>query len=160
MDSAYNLFHTLKRKKTDNDKLEIVEKAGITQEELDRQNEHIPTNERRDINQEAGQKLNNYGISSDKRSHMQGDNSGIIRYAGAAATALVGILHLTLVPFFVGFGSSTSVFFVATGIAQLFWAVPLLKQWGRLWYFIGIGGTVILILCWNIVNAPLSVRGL
>ncbi|HYY49661.1 MAG TPA: cbb3-type cytochrome c oxidase subunit I [Nitrososphaeraceae archaeon] len=157
---AYNLFHTLKRKKTDNDKLEIVEKAGITQEELDRQNEHIPTNERRDINQEAGQKLNNYGISSDRRSHMQRDNSGIIHYAGAAATALVGILHLTLVPFFVGFGSSTSVFFVATGIAQLFWVVPLLKQWGRLWYFIGIGGTVILILCWNIVNAPLSIRGL
>jgi heme/copper-type cytochrome/quinol oxidase subunit 1 len=140
---AYNLFHTLKRKKqTDKDKVKLVEKLGTKQQE---------------INQET---LSNHGISSPRRSRMQHRDSKILHYAGAAATVLVGILHLTLVPFFIGYGSNTSLFFVATGIAQLFWAVPLVKQWGRLWYFIGIGGTVVLILFWNILNAPLSIRGL
>jgi hypothetical protein len=73
---------------------------------------------------------------------------------------LVGILHLVIVPYFVGFGSNTSIFFIATGIAQIFWAVPLIKRWGKLWYLLGICGTVLLILFWNIVNAPLSITGL
>ena len=127
---AYNLFHTLKRKKqTDKDNVKLVEKLGTNQQE---------------INQET-RSLSNHGISSRGRSRMQHGDSKILHYAGAAATVLVGILHLTLVPFFIGYGSNTSLFFVATGIAQLFWAVPLVKQWGRLWYFIGIGGTVVLI---------------
>jgi Cytochrome C and Quinol oxidase polypeptide I len=70
----------------------------------------------------------------------------VLHYAGAAVTGLVGILHLLLVPFFIGFNSSTSIFFVATGIAQLFWTVPLIKGWGNFWYFIGIAGTVLLIV--------------
>lgn len=37
-----------------------------------------------------------------------------LHYAGAAATALVGILHLVIVPYFVGFGSNTTIFFIAT----------------------------------------------
>ena len=68
-----------------------------------------------------------------------------LHYAGAAATALVGILHLVIVPYFVGFGSNTSIFFIATGIAQIFWAVPLLNHWGKVWYLLGIAGTVVLI---------------
>jgi heme/copper-type cytochrome/quinol oxidase subunit 1 len=131
---AYNLFHTLKRKKEmDQADFELEQRTAITQKEQQQQDKYNQTNVERDR---------------------------ILHYAGAAATALVGILHLILVPFFVGFGSNTSVFFVATGIAQLFWAVPLIKHWGKLWYFIGIAGTVVLILSWNIVNAPLSIRGL
>ena len=66
-------------------------------------------------------------------------------YAGVTSTALVGILHLILVPFFIGFGSNTSIFFVVTGMAQLFWVIPLVRQWGKIWYFIGIVGTMVLI---------------
>jgi hypothetical protein len=30
----------------------------------------------------------------------------------------------------------------------------MLKGWGRIWYFIGIGGTIILIIMWAITRMP------
>jgi hypothetical protein len=33
------------------------------------------------------------------------------------------------------------------------------KRWGKVWYIVGIAGTIALILSWNIVNAPLPVKG-
>jgi hypothetical protein len=30
----------------------------------------------------------------------------------------------------------------------------MLKRWGRTWYFIGIGGTIILIIMWAITRIP------
>jgi len=71
-------------------------------------------------------------------------NNGLY-YAAAVSTALAGILHLVLVQYYVGFDSLTSAFFVITGIAQIFWVVPYIKKWNRLWYTIGILGTLILI---------------
>ena len=41
---------------------------------------------------------------------MHMDKATGLHYAGAAATALVGILHLVIVPSFVGFGSNTTIF--------------------------------------------------
>jgi hypothetical protein len=76
-------------------------------------------------------------------------------FIGIAGTVVLISLYLN-----VSFDWKFVIFYVATGIAQLFWAVPLIKHWGKLWYFIGIAGTVVLILSWNIVNAPLSIRGL
>jgi hypothetical protein len=52
------------------------------------------------------------------------------------------------------------VFYIVIAIAQLFWAVPLIKRWDRVWYLLGIAGTVLLTIFWNIVNAPLSITGL
>ena len=39
-----------------------------------------------------------------------------------------------------------SIFFVVTGIAQLFWVIPLIRGWGKLWYILGSVGTVALIV--------------
>ena len=33
-----------------------------------------------------------------------------------------------------------AVFFLGSGIAQIFWILPMIKRWGRIWYYIGIAG--------------------
>src|SRR5215208_1664798 len=79
----------------------------------------------------------------------------ILYYAGAAATtAIAGILHLSLVPDIIGRNLNSGVFFLISGIAQIFWVIPMLKRWGRTWYYIGIAGTIILIIMWAITRMP------
>jgi hypothetical protein len=75
-------------------------------------------------------------------------------YAAAATTAIAGILHLILVPNVIGRNPNSGIFFIVSGIAQIFWVIPMLKRWGRIWYFIGIGGTIILIIMWTITRMP------
>jgi hypothetical protein len=79
----------------------------------------------------------------------------ILYYAGAAATtAIAGILHLSLVPDIIGRNLNSGVFFLISGIAQIFWVIPMLKRWGRTWYYIGIAGTIILIIMWVMTRVP------
>jgi len=75
-------------------------------------------------------------------------------YAAAATTAIAGILHLVLAPNILGFNLNTGIFFIVAGVAQLFWVVPMIKKWGRPWYFAGIGGTIILIILFAITRMP------
>jgi hypothetical protein len=75
-------------------------------------------------------------------------------FAAAATTAIAGILHLVLAPNILGFNLNTGIFFIVAGIAQLFWVVPMIKKWGRPWYFAGIGGTIILIILFAITRMP------
>jgi hypothetical protein len=44
----------------------------------------------------------------------------------------------------------TITFFVVSGLAQIFWFIPTIKRWIIPWYYIGIGGTIVLILLWVI----------
>ena len=53
--------------------------------------------------------------------------------------------------------ANVATFFVISGLAQLFWVIPVIKRWSSIWYYIGVGGTVILIILW-IVAVP--ARGL
>lgn len=78
----------------------------------------------------------------------------ILYYAAAATTAIAGILHLILVPNIIVRNPNSGTFFIVSGIAQIFWVIPMLKRWGRTWYFIGIGGTIILIIMWAITRIP------
>jgi hypothetical protein len=78
----------------------------------------------------------------------------ILYYAAAATTAIAGILHLVLAPNILGFNLNTGIFFIVSGIAQLFWVVPMIKKWGRLWYIAGIIGTIILIALFAITRMP------
>jgi len=149
---VYNVFHTLKRKKqtVEEHKFELDQRIEIryTESQL-----HDETDQKDQVTDTTTEEIDEelYYSSSDAtkkgldiidRLHSK-DKS--LHYAGATSTALVGILHLILVPFFIGFGSNTSIFFVVTGIAQLFWTIPLVRQWGKVWYFIGIVGTMVLI---------------
>ena len=80
--------------------------------------------------------------------------SSILYYAAAATTAIAGILHLMLVPNIIGRNLGSGIFFLIAGIAQIFWVIPMLKRWGRIWYYIGIAGTIILIIIWVITRMP------
>ncbi|MFN2434962.1 MAG: hypothetical protein ABR515_06275 [Nitrososphaeraceae archaeon] len=72
-------------------------------------------------------------------------------YGAAASTLIAGVLHLALIPmFFKQMTPNVMIFFIASGLAQLFWIIPTVKRWILPWYYIGIGGTIVLILLWII----------
>jgi peptidoglycan/LPS O-acetylase OafA/YrhL len=75
-------------------------------------------------------------------------------YAAAATTALAGILHLTLAPNMLNFNLNGALLFFVGGAAQLFWVIPMIRRWGRIWYGIGIVGTLVLIAIWIITSIP------
>jgi len=78
----------------------------------------------------------------------------VLYYTAAATTVIAGILHLVLAPNILEFNLNTGIFFIIAGVAQLFWVVPMIKKWGRPWYFAGIGGTIILIALFAITRLP------
>lgn len=75
-------------------------------------------------------------------------------YAAAATTAVAGILHLILATNALGLDLNIGIFFSVAGIAQLIWVVPMIKRWGRSWYYVGIGGTAVLIILYMIILMP------
>jgi len=80
----------------------------------------------------------------------------LLLYAAAASTFIAGVLHLALVPmFFKQMSPNVMIFFIVSGLAQLFWVVPTIKKWILPWYYIGIGGTIVLIILW-IIAIPRS----
>jgi hypothetical protein len=82
-------------------------------------------------------------------------NARLLYYAAAAATAIAGILHIILAPDRLGgSGTNTGVLFLVGGIAQVFWALPMARRWGKIWYGIGIGGTAVLMTIWAITRMP------
>jgi hypothetical protein len=78
----------------------------------------------------------------------------ILYYAAAATTAIAGILHLIQASDVLGFSLNFFVFFLVAGIAQLFWVVPMIRRWGMPWYYVGIGGTIVLIILFAITRMP------
>lgn len=78
----------------------------------------------------------------------------ILYYSAAAATAIAGILHLTLAPGMLNFNPNATILFGIGGAAQVFWAVPMARKWGRIWYSVGIAGTVAFMLIWIITRFP------
>jgi uncharacterized membrane protein len=79
-------------------------------------------------------------------------NSFNYYYYAAAATAIAGILHIVLSANGIGRASLSGIFFLIAGIAQLFWALPMARRWGRIWYYIGIGGTIVLIIIYFVTR--------
>ncbi len=75
-------------------------------------------------------------------------------YAAAAATAIAGMLHLMLGPNNLGFNINQGILFIAGGIAQVFWIIPMIRRWGRVWYGIGIAGTVVFMALFFITRFP------
>jgi hypothetical protein len=81
-------------------------------------------------------------------------NTKILYYAAAAATAIAGILHLIMTPNILNFNPNGAILFAVGGAAQIFWVIPMIRRWGKVWYGVGIGGTVILIAIWAITRLP------
>ncbi|MGD1836119.1 MAG: cbb3-type cytochrome c oxidase subunit I [Nitrososphaeraceae archaeon] len=68
-----------------------------------------------------------------------------IFYVAIISTAIAGISHILIVSLFMGFESTPSIFLLLSGIIQVFWIVPLVKKWGKIWYIVGGIGTIFLI---------------
>ena len=81
----------------------------------------------------------------------------LLLYAAAATTLIAGILHLNKVIDTISSGKAignADILFLGGGIAQVFWVVPIIRQWGRTWYSIGIAGTAVFVLLWAITRIP------
>lgn len=74
--------------------------------------------------------------------------------AAAVSTFIAGVLHLTLVSNSIGRNPWVGIFFLVGGIAQIFWVLPTIKNWGRVWFYIGIAGTLVLIIMWAMTRIP------
>ncbi len=60
-------------------------------------------------------------------------------YTAAASTFVAGLLHLAIVPmFFAQMSIDVTIFFIVSGMAQLFWIIPTVRRWIIPWYYIGI----------------------
>jgi len=46
------------------------------------------------------------------------------------------------------------IFFLGSGIAQIFWILPMIKRWGKPWYYIGIAGNIGFIILYIITRLP------
>jgi uncharacterized membrane protein HdeD (DUF308 family) len=76
--------------------------------------------------------------------------------AAAVATAIAGIVHLYMPlshPRMLG-NLPIATFFLGSGIAQIFWILPMIKRWGRIWYYIGIAGNIAFIILYVITRFP------
>ena len=76
---------------------------------------------------------------------MVNTNRTLLYLGAAACTGIAGILHLMLVPSSIIAGIQYTTFFVISGLLQLFWVLPMVKRWGRIWNIIGLAGTVVLV---------------
>jgi hypothetical protein len=76
--------------------------------------------------------------------------------AAAVATAIAGIAHLYMPlshPRMLG-NIPIATFFLGSGIAQLFWVIPMIRRWGRIWYYIGIAGNIAFIILYVVTRLP------
>lgn len=72
----------------------------------------------------------------------------ILAYAAAGCTMIAGILHVFMAPGSLNREVLEGVFFLISGGVQVFWALPVIKEWNKIFYFVGIGGTAILFGLW------------
>lgn len=80
--------------------------------------------------------------------------SNVLYYAAASATAIAGIFHLIMAPGMFNFNANAGILFSIGGAAQVFWAVPMARKWGRKLYATGAGGTLVLAMIWVITRMP------
>jgi hypothetical protein len=89
----------------------------------------------------------------------------LLYYGAAICTGIAGILHLMFVSNAINFKFiNYAIFFLVSGITQLFWVLPMVRRWGTIWYAIGITGTLILVgltgyVIINIFYHPITGRG-
>ena len=79
-----------------------------------------------------------------------------IYYGAAASTAIASVLHLLVAwDAATRFNEMTlALLFAIAGVAQIFYAMPVIRKWGRPWYYSGIIGTAILIILWLATRIP------
>ena len=72
----------------------------------------------------------------------------LLSFVTAATTVAAGALHLQMAPGSLSHDLGQGILFLVGGILQIFWAVPVIKRWGRIWQIIGIAGTAVFFILW------------
>jgi hypothetical protein len=70
----------------------------------------------------------------------------LLSFVAAGTTVIAGIIHLTMAPRSLSNDIGQGTLFLVGGILQIFWAVPVIKRWGRIWQIIGIVGTAVFVI--------------
>jgi len=70
----------------------------------------------------------------------------LLSFAAAGATVIAGILHVMMAPRSFSEDLGQGILFLVGGIAQIFWAVPVIRRWGKIWQIIGLVGTVVFVI--------------
>ncbi|MGD1838177.1 MAG: hypothetical protein ACPKPY_08990 [Nitrososphaeraceae archaeon] len=90
-------------------------------------------------------------------------------YLAATSTIMGGLLHFLMVGpslkpvnFPMDLLSYTDGLFILSGILQVFWAIPMIKNWNINWHYVGVVGTVLLtaLLCLTRIPNPITVSPL
>jgi hypothetical protein len=84
----------------------------------------------------------------------------------AATTLLAGILHLMMVGTFfkppnfpLELLAGSNILFIVSGVAQIFWAVPMFLRWNIRWYCAGLVGTAALVILLAASRIPNPMTG-
>lgn len=72
-------------------------------------------------------------------------NETLLYLGAAVCTGIAGILHLMFVPSSLNAGVQYVTLFLVSGLTQLFWILPMVRKWGKIWNVIGIAGTGVLV---------------
>lgn len=73
-------------------------------------------------------------------------------FLAAATTVIGGIIHVLLSTHSEPGEETQGIFFLVGGLLQIFWAVPVVKGWNRMWQYVGIGGTAVMIILWAVTH--------
>jgi hypothetical protein len=85
-----------------------------------------------------------------------------LQYAAAATTIITGVLQLILSSSLRSLekGDPTlEIFFIGIGVLQLFWAVGIIRNWGKQLYSLANGITIALIFLWVLLRLPKPIIG-
>lgn len=94
------------------------------------------------------------------------ENHTLLYIAAAATTMTAGILHLMMIGpsmkpsnFPMELLPYTDILFFMCGIAQVFWALPMIMNWNIRWFYAGLIGTIILTSLIGLTRIPNEITG-
>ena len=82
----------------------------------------------------------------------------IKHFSASGTTGIAGALHLYLVSIVWPINEYVAIFFLISGILQVFWIIPTLKKIQPL-YYVGAIGSVVLIVLWIVTRFPNPITG-
>jgi hypothetical protein len=90
----------------------------------------------------------------------------ILFYIAAATTMTAGVLHLAMIGpslkpinFPMELLPYTDGLFLISGIAQIFWALPMALRWNTRWFYAGLIGTIALTSLIALTRIPNEITG-
>ena len=90
----------------------------------------------------------------------------VLFYLAAATTMIAGVLHLAMIGpslkpinFPMELLPYTDGLFLISGIAQIFWALPMALRWNRRWFYVGLIGTIALTSLIALTRIPNEITG-